>query len=63
MLLLSDLVAAHYGVGCGGVMDTVLSSNPLSLDLEHPIDISAFTGIDVSQDALIHIGEPNEKYV
>ena len=58
--MFSDVYAAHYGVGCGGVRDSFLSTNPLSMDVEHPIRIENFSAHDIDIESRIFIGIPNE---
>ena len=60
-LLFLGITAVHYGVGCGDIADTVISSSIESVDIQHPVNIRSFTKIDVSPESLLHIGQSDVK--
>ena len=61
LVLFPDVYAAYFGVGCENVRDSVLSTNPDSMDIEHPIEIRRYKQHNVDRESAIYINVPNEK--
>uniref|UniRef100_A0A8C5H567 Fibrocystin-L-like n=1 Tax=Gouania willdenowi TaxID=441366 RepID=A0A8C5H567_GOUWI len=59
LMTVSDTTFVNFRNVCSGEVNIMFLTNPLSEDLQHPVQVSSITMVDSSEDAKVYIHRPD----